>query len=76
MEQAGLRSAPIFKIADEFKPSLSVASPSLLDMYSVKVSFDNKYILDLLVERGQFQAAREYTKIAKVPVSEVTLREV
>ena len=76
VEEAGLRSAPIFKIASEFRPSLSIASPSLTDMYTVKVSFDNEHVLDLLVEKGQFAAAREYATIAKVPMSEVTLRMV
>ena len=76
VEKAGLRSAPIFKIASEFRPSLSVASLSLPDMYMVKVSFDNEHVLDLLVEKGQFAAAREYATIAKVPMSEVTLRVV
>ena len=45
-------------------------------VYSVRVRVNTDHVLGLLLERGQFDVAREYASVAKSPVSEVTLKEV
>lgn len=76
LNKAGLSSVPAFKITDTFSPLPSSSSPSLLEMYNVRVRVDSENILRELVDKGQFTAAREYAKVAEVPVAEVTLKEV
>ena len=74
LDKAGLSSAPVFKVTDKFSPSPGASS--VLEMYVISVAVETDHIVGVLVEKGQYTAAREYAFIAGLPVSEVTLKEV
>ena len=74
LDKAGLSSAPVFKVTDKFSPSPGASS--VLEMYIISVAVETDHIVGVLVEKGQYTAAREYAFIAGLPVSEVTLKEV
>lgn len=74
LDEAGLSSIPVFKVSDQFSPS--PGTTSLLEMYLVRVTVETDHIVTVLVEKGQYDAARKYAEIAGLPVSEVTLKEV
>ena len=65
---------PVFKVTDKFSPS--PGANSILEMYVISVAVEIDHIVGVLVEKGQYAAAREYAEIAGLPVSEVTLKEV
>ena len=74
LDKAGLSTVPAFKITDQFSPSQSAIS--LLEMYTVHVRVDGLNILTELVNKGQYNEAREYAQVAEISIAEVTLKEV
>ena len=80
LDKANLSSVPAFKITEHFNPSTITtscsSSPSLLELYIVRVRIDSDHVLGVLVDIGQFTSAREFAKVAGVPVADVTLKEV
>ena len=78
LEWANLSSVPAFKITGDFNPpsSSSPHPPSLFDLYVVRTRIDSDHVIGVLIEKSQFMAAREFAEVAKVPVAEVTVKEV
>ena len=80
LDKANLSSVPAFKITEHFNPSTITtscsSSPSLLELYIVRVRIDSDHVLGVLVDIGLFTSAREFAKVTGVPVADVTLKEV
>ncbi len=77
LEKANLSSVPAFKITGDYNPTTSLSqTPSLLELYNIRTRIDNDLVLGVLIEKGQFMAAREYAKVAQVSIAQVTIKEV
>ena len=73
-EHAGFSKVPAFKISDNFSTSLSPASPS--NLYTVRVRINSDHVLGVMVADSKFSAARYFAEVARVPVADVTLKQV